>query len=97
MDKICEFLKSYYSDNGITEKKSMLCFKSQSENSMTDEKAVDYIQKKLHSYFKSCLADIKIKKLSDLTIVEFLYKENLCEIYLLKTTKKVNHWVLVYY
>ena len=97
MDRICGFLIEYYKDNGITDKKSLLEFKSPVESKMTEKEVLDYIQKKLKTYIKTCLTDVNIKKTYVRSSIEFLYKENLCEIFLLKTTKKVNHWVLVYY
>jgi len=97
MDRICDFLKYYYKENGISEKQSIQSFKSPVENDMTDKEILDHIQKKLKIYMKSCLADITVKKTSIRTSIEFLYKENLCEIYLMKKTKKINHWILVYY
>jgi hypothetical protein len=97
MDRICDFLKDYYKENGITEKQSIQTFKSPVENEMTDKQMLDYIQKKLRIYMKSCLSDMNIKITSVRTSIQFQYKENLCEIYLQKVTKKIYHWTLVYY
>lgn len=97
MDKICDFLKKYYEDNGITEKKSVITFKSNCDINMTHRQVCDYIQKKLKIYIKTCLTDINIKQTDERISVEFIYKGNICEIYLIRATQKIYYWVLSYY
>lgn len=96
MDRICDFLKKYYEDNGISDKKSEISFKYVGEINMTDKQVCDYIQKKLHIYIEKCLSDIHIKETSERMSVQFIYKGNICEIYLIKVSKKINYWVLNY-
>lgn len=94
MDRICDFLRKYYEDNGISENESTVSFKSVGEINMTNKQVCDYIQKKLQIYIKTCLSDIK--ETSEKMSVQFIYKGNICEIYLIKASKKINYWMLNY-
>ena len=93
MNKICDFLKDYYTDNGISEKKSLIAFKCVKK---INNKNSDYIIKELKSSFKTCLTDIEIVETAKRTSVRFEYKSNLCEIYM-SNIKGCNYWFLEYY
>ena len=94
MDKICEFLKDYYTDNGISEYKSMIAFKYTKKNN--NYQNLDYIIKELKSRIKTCLTDIEIVETPKRKSVRFEYTSNLCEIYT-DNIKGCNYWFLIYY
>ena len=93
MEKICDFLKDYYKDNGISEQKSLIIFKCLRKN---NNKNSDYIIKELKSRITTCLTDIEIVETPKRISVRFEYKSNLCEIYM-SNIKDYNYWFLEYY
>jgi hypothetical protein len=93
MNKICDFLISYYKDNGITDKKSTITVKCKKENKITYKQIVD----KLNERLKPCVSDIEICKTPTRKSITFIYKENLCEVFMLEFNKDNIFWVLEYY
>ena len=76
MDQLCIFLMNYYSDNGITDKKTLSIFRCMKKNNRTTEQNVDYIINKLQTKIKTCLKEIEViktpKKTSVLLLI-FIY------------------------
>lgn len=97
MNQICEFLINYYQDNGITEKKSMITVKCIKKLNMTSKQIVDYISKQLKLRLKPSISDIEEKKTPNKHSITFIYKENICEVYLVEFNKDNIYWVLEYY
>ena len=93
MNKICDFLKDYYADNGISEYKSLIAFKCMRKSNNNNS---DYIINELNSNIKTCLTDIEIIETPKRTSVRFEYKSNTCEIYM-NNIKDCNYCYLVYY
>jgi hypothetical protein len=94
MNKICDFLKEYYTDNGISDKKSLIAFKFSIKKN--NNQISDYIINELKSSFKTCLTDIEIIETSKKTSIRFEYKSNICEIYM-NNIKNGSYLYLEYY
>lgn len=97
MNQICDFLINYYKDNGITEKKSMITIKWKKDIKMSDDQIVDYIIKELNKRLKPCVSDIEKKTTPTRKSITFIYKENLCEVFIIEFNKDNIYWVLEYY
>jgi|688.fasta_scaffold00514_37 hypothetical protein len=97
MNKICDFLINYYKDNGITDKKSTSTVKCKKENKMTNKQIVEHIKKELNERLKPCVSDIEICRTPTRKSITFMYKENLCEVFIVEYNKDNVFWVLEYY
>ena len=96
MDQLCIFLMNYYSDNGITDKKTLSIFRCMKKNNRTTEQNVDYIINKLQTKIKTCLNDIEVIKTPKKTSVLFEYKSNICEIYYMEYNNDAGYWCVEY-
>ena len=97
MNKICDFLINYYKDNGISEKKSMISIKLKKDIKMSDKQIIAHIIKELNTRLNPSVKDIEKKITPNRKSITFIYKENLCEVFIMEFNKDNIYWVLEYY